>query len=400
MEIEDLYINSNRVIASISTEFKRYLYFHIDWNDRMICIRGARGVGKTTLMLQYAKEHFAADNSILYISLDDFYFTNHHLLNVAEYHYQHGGKMLFVDEVHHYPYKTWSVEMKNIYDRYPGLHIVFTGSSLLQMEKSAGDLSRRCAFYKLYGMSFREYLSFTGNGEFQSVSFQEILNNHVNIAMDIANKIKPLALFGDYLKMGYYPFFQESPNTYYQRLQQVASIILEMDLPSVENVEFSTVVKTKRLLAIIAQQVPFTVNLTNIAQSLDAPRQMVNKMLVLLQRAALVNLLYSGKNVLRQLAKPEKVYLENTNLMYALSPNVNIGNIRETFFCNQLANSHELTFSGVGDFLVDSQYTIEIGGRRKNFSQIKDISNSFIAVDDMEMGFGNKIPLWLFGMTY
>lgn len=400
MEIEDLYINSDRLAASVALDFKRYLYTEIDWEDRLICIRGARGVGKTTMMLQYLKEHYAGSHAGLYVSLDDFFFTNHRLIDVAEYHYLHGGKVLLVDEVHHYPYKTWSMEIKNAYDRYPGLRIVFTGSSLLQVDSSAADLSRRCAFYDLIGLSFREYMDLNGVYKARPLALEDILSSHVEVAMEVIPHVKPLALFDEYLRHGYYPFYKDSPNTYYRRLQQVASIILDVDLPSVEKVEFTTIAKTKRLLAIIAQQVPFTVNLTSLGQSVETSRQMVNKLLGLLKRAALVNLLYSGRNVAGQLSKPEKVYIENTNMMYALSSDANVGNVRETFFCNQLSYKHELAFTGIGDFLVDNKYDFEVGGRNKKFMQIKDIPGSYIAADGIETGFGNKIPLWLFGMMY
>ncbi len=397
MSIEDLYINSDRLVANVSMEHKRYLYREINWESRMVCIRGARGVGKTTLLKQYLKENHLANHKALYITLDDFWFTNHHLIDVAEYHYLHGGTTLFIDEVHHYPFPTWPLELKNIYDRYPEMKIVFTGSSILQIDNSMADLSRRCIFYTLHGMSFREYLEFNKILSHGSVGLEDLLNDHVKIALDITNKIKVLPLFADYLRHGYYPFYTEVKASYGKVLQQVAANIIEVDVPAVENIEYSTVTKLKRLFALISQMVPFTINISEMSKSVDCSRQAVSKMLALLNKAALVNLLYNGKNTMNQLSKPEKVYLENTNLMYALTSRADTGNVRETFFANMLMRNHEVTFSGSGDFLIDGKFTFEVGGKNKSFDQIKGIPNSYLALDDIETGYGAKIPLWLFG---
>jgi len=398
MEIDDLYINSDRLVASVSLEFKRSLYHEINWENRMICIKGARGVGKTTMLRQYLKENYLADHKALYITLDDFWFTNHHLIDVADYHYLHGGTVLFVDEVHHYPFSSWSMELKNIYDRYPEMKVVFTGSSMLQMDNTLADLSRRCVFYDMYGMSFREYLEYNGIVKLSRISLDELVTNHVKLALDVTSQTKVLSHFQDYLHYGYYPFYSEVTSSYEKILQQIAANIIEVDMPAVEKVEYSTVVKLKRLFALIAQMVPFSVNLTELSKSVETSRQLVSRMLLLLKKAALVNLLYKGKNTMGQLSKPEKVYLENPNLMYALTPRADVGNIRETFFANHLMRTHEVTFSGNGDFLVDSLYTFEVGGKNKKFDQVKDISNSYLAIDDIETGYGNKIPLWMFGL--
>ena len=398
MEIDDLYINSDRLIANISMEHKRYLYHEIHWDNRLICVKGARGVGKTTMLMQYLKEHYLANHKALYVTLDDFWFTNHHLIDVAEYHYLHGGTVLFVDEVHHYPFATWSKELKNIYDRYPEMQVVFTGSYMLQIDNTLADLSRRCVFYEMYGMSFREYLKFYDVMSVPKVSLDELLRNHVKIGLGMTSDVKVLSKFQDYLHYGYYPFYKEVADSYEKILRQIASNIIEVDIPAVEKIEYSTVVKLKRFFALISQMVPFSVNATELGKSIEVPRQSINKMLALLKKSALVNLLYNGKNTIGQLAKPEKVYLENPNLMYALTPRSDIGNIRETFFANQLMRSHEVTFSGKGDFLVDSLYTFDVGGKNKKFDQIKDVSNSFLAVDDIDTGHGNKIPLWMFGL--
>lgn len=400
MEITDAYINSTRLVNSVSMAHVRYLYDIIDWSSRMVCIKGARGVGKTTLMLQRMKQLFPKSEQAIYISLDDLWFTEHRLIDLAEYHFLHGGTHLFVDEVHRYPYNNWIQELKNIYDRYPELHIVFTGSSLLQIDFSMADLSRRCVFYTLQGLSFREYLEFEGKGKFTALPLDRILKEHIYIATDIVSKITIIPLFEEYLRHGYYPFYKEAPASYPLRLQQVITTILENDLPAVEKVEYVSIKKMKRLLMIVSQMVPFSPNMTKVGESIETTRQAVTRMFQLLGRAALLIMLYSEKNNMQQLTKPEKVYLENTNLMYALAPTSDIGNIRETFFANQLKANHTITFSGQGDFRIDDTYTFEVGGKTKNFEQIKDIPNSYLAIDNVEYGTGKRIPLWLFGFLY
>lgn len=400
MEISDIYINSTRLVNSVNMSHIRYLYDTIDWSSRMLCIKGARGVGKTTMMLQRIKQSFPESEQAIYVSLDDLWFTEHRLIELAEYHFLHGGTYLFVDEVHRYPYDNWIQELKNVYDRYPGLHIIFTGSSLLQIDFSLADLSRRCIFYILQGLSFREFLAFEGKGTFSACTLDQILRGHLTISAEVVSKMAVIPLFEEYLRHGYYPFYKEAPLSYSIRLQQIITTILENDLPAVEKVEYVSIKKMKRLLVILSQMVPFSPNMTKVGESIETTRQSVARMFQILERAALLIILYSGKNNMLQLAKPEKVYLENTNLMYALSSSSDIGNIRETFFANQLKLNHEVTFSGQGDFRIDDTYTFEVGGKAKTFEQIKDIPNSYLAIDNVEYGTGNRIPLWLFGFLY
>ena len=400
MEIADIYINSTRLVNAVSLTYVRYLHDAIDWTSRMICIKGARGVGKTTLMLQRIKQSFPGNEQAVYVSLDNLWFTEHRLIELVEYHLLHGGTHLFVDEVHRYPYNNWIQELKNIYDSYPGLRVVFTGSSLLQIDFSVADLSRRCVFYTLQGLSFREYLEFEGKGSFPVFTLEEILNGHLTAAADVVSQITVIPLFEEYLRQGYYPFYKEAPVSYPLRLQQIITTVLENDLPAVEKVEYVSIKKMKRLLMILSQMVPFTPNMTKIAESIEATRQSVIRMFQVLERAALLIMLYSGKNNMQQLAKPEKVYLDNTNLMYALSSSADIGNIRETFFANQLKQNHQIAFSGQGDFRINDVYTFEVGGKNKTFEQIKDVPNSYLAIDGIEYGTGNRIPLWLFGFLY
>ncbi len=400
MEIADIYINSTRLVNAVSLTYVRYLHDAIDWTSRMICVKGARGVGKTTLMLQRIKQSFPGNEQAVYVSLDNLWFTEHRLIELVEYHLLHGGTHLFVDEVHRYPYNNWIQELKNIYDSYPGLRVVFTGSSLLQIDFSVADLSRRCVFYTLQGLSFREYLEFEGKGSFPVFTLEEILKGHLTAAADVVSQITVIPLFEEYLRQGYYPFYKEAPVSYPLRLQQIITTVLENDLPAVEKVEYVSIKKMKRLLMILSQMVPFTPNMTKIAESIEATRQSVIRMFQVLERAALLIMLYSGKNNMQQLAKPEKVYLDNTNLMYALSSSADIGNIRETFFANQLKQNHQIAFSGQGDFRINDVYTFEVGGKNKTFEQIKDVPNSYLAIDGIEYGTGNRIPLWLFGFLY
>lgn len=401
MDIRELYTNSARLVAMVKLKYKRYLYSQLPWEVRMICLRGARGVGKTTLLLQRMAEAFADDIAkALYVSLDELWFAENRLIDLADYHYTHGGTHLFLDEVHRYPGGDWAQELKIIYDRYPGFHVVFTGSSVLNIDKSQADLSRRCLFFTMQGLSFREYLSFIGVADLQPLSLEQVLKGHTAVAMQITRDVHALQYFADYLRHGYYPFYNEMKAGYEMALRQMVVNVIEQDVPQVESVEPVTLNRIKRLVSLIARATPFTVNITRVAEALECDRQTVYKLLAILQRASLLHLLYKGKNVMQQMVKPEKVYLDNTNLMYALSASIEVGNVRETFFANQLSHGHELAFGNDGDFLVDNTHTIEVGGRRKSFAQIKNIPDSYLAVDDIEIGTGNRIPLWLFGFLY
>ena len=399
MEIEELYQISERLVGEADLTIHRYFYDRLEWNLPMICIKGAKGIGKSTAFWQYMKEHFR-ENEAVYVSLDNIWFSEHRLLELVDYHYHRGGTHIFIDEVHRYPYKDWMLELKNIIDNYPHLHVAFTGSSLLKIDKSVADLSRRCIFYDIQGLSFREYLKFEGVADLPAYSLGDILNHHLEIAHQITSLIKPLKHFNDFLSVGYYPYYRQHPNTYYAAIQQTISTIIDDDLRAVEDVAAITVKKVKRLLYILSQMVPYTPNITKLGQAIEATRNQTAQILQILEKAALTTNLYADRNNMSQLTKPEKIYMENTNLMHALSAKVDKGNDRETFFTNQLKEGHSITFSGQGDFLIDGKYTIEVGGKGKTFEQIKDIPGSYIASDDIEYGHGNRIPLWLFGFLY
>ena len=393
--IDYLYQISNRKINQISLDYKRPLYYRINWDNRLIGIKGPKGVGKSTLLLQHIKETFADRSKVLYVSLDNMWFSTNDLVELVEYHYTHGGTHIFLDEIH--KYKNWQDCVKNIYDDYPDLHIVYTGSSILKLKSGDGDLSRRVRSYEMSGLSFREYLIFEGALEHPAINLEEILTGHVSIASEIVSRIKVLPYFESYLTNGYYPFYKEEGDGYLLRVQEVITQTIDMDIPAVEDVEYGTLQKLKKLLMILAVQVPFIPKMNELYQELDTNREQGLKLLNLLQQAKLISMLKTPVKALKNISAPDKLYLDNTNMMYALSGNAEIGTVRETFFMNQLSILHEVSLPAKGDFKIDQKYLFEVGGRKKSFDQIKDEKDSFLAIDSIETGNGNRIPLWLFG---
>lgn len=397
--MEAIIETSNKRLRNTSSSFRRYLINDIDWGDRLISIVGSRGAGKTTLMLQHLKENYGAGNDAVYLSLDNTYFTRHSLIDTVITFSNAGGKTLFLDEVHKYP--NWSIELKNIYDDFPELKVVFSGSSMLELYKGQGDLSRRLSSYKLPPLSLREFIELEHKISFPVFKLEDILENHVEISNEIGSKIKPVAVFKDYLEYGALPFYKESRGKYHERLVNVINMILDYDLPSITPIHYMHVVKIKMLLKIISDMVPFKPNVTKLASQTQIDRKTVLKYLDLLNRSELISLLnpYSASDSV--FTKPTKIYLGNPNLMFSLcDEKPNIGTLRETFFYQQLSVKHKVYHSRESDFLVDNKYTFEIGGRKKGAAQIKGLENAFIAADDMEYGFGNKIPLWMFGFLY
>lgn len=386
-----------RLLQETDAKTFRYLYQNIDWDERCIAIIGAKGVGKTTMLLQHIKHTFANKNEALFASLDNIWFANHSIFDLADEFYLNGGTHLFLDEIHHYP--NWATEIKNIYDSFPKLKIVFTGSSLLQIYKSTADLSRRVVYEKLEGLSFREFLKFEKMGDFPVLSMKEIVENHQDIAFRITENLKIIPLFKKYLKNGYYLFYKEGLSKYEIKLQEAVNNVIDIDIPAIENIEFESRHKLKRLLAILSTLVPYTPNITDLSVAIDSNRNNTVKYLFLLANAKLLNLVSYKNKTIGDLTKPDKVLLNNTNLSYLYGDNANIGSARETFFVNQLNAVANVILAPQGDFMVDN-YTFEIGGKKKPFDQIKDNLNGFIVADDIETGHGNKIPLWLFGMLY
>ena len=397
-DLEEIMRSYRNKLSAVGTTFHRGLYTKIDWDDRLIGIKGPRGSGKTTMLLQRIKENFEDKGQALYISLDSLWFASHNLMDLVDYHYTHGGTHLFIDEVHHLPY--WQTLLKNIYDDFPTLHVVYTGSSMLRIDHSQGDLSRRQIVYHLPGLSFREYLEFEGLYKCEPLELEDLLKDHVKIAEEVCAKIKVLPEFEKYLKQGYYPFYKEVKKGYAMRLQQVVNQVIENDYPNIDEVSMSTIRKTKKMLMLLAEKVPQTPVMTELYAQLDTDRNQGLKMMHALERGGLLGLLSSEAKSFKGLARPDKIFLNNPNLMYALTSKPEIGTVRETFFFNQLSQTQTVTFPKKGDFAVNGKYLFEVGGKNKSFDQIKDIENSYLAVDGIEVGYFNRIPLWVFGMMY
>ncbi|TDN78457.1 hypothetical protein DET49_1463 [Salegentibacter sp. 24] len=396
--MESLLLEFQSKIAQITLAIQRYLVDQIDLNNRLIAIKGARGAGKTTMLLQLVKLHLPMSSS-LYVSLDHIYFYENKLYDLAKQFSQFGGTHLLLDEVHKYP--NWSREIKLIYDNFPELHIIFTSSSMLEIYKSESDLSRRAVAYDLKELSFREFIAFETQQKIQRYTFSEILARHNEIAAELLKEIKPLPLFDKYLKTGVYPYYKENEKLYLQKLQNTINLIIEIDINAVEDLQYETLVKLKKLLISVASSAPFTPNITKLSKKVGVSRNMLVQSIKILGRAGLVNELYKDTSGIGILTKPEKLYLNNTNLMYALAKeNTNIGNVRETFFLNQFKGLHEINRSETADFIIDKTYTFEIGGKNKTKKQIAGTENAYIAKDGIEIGFGNIIPVWLFGFMY
>lgn len=398
VELQPLYDSYHRKIAKIDLRFKRYLYSQINWKARIISIKGARGVGKTTLLLQHILESYEDIDQTLYASLDNLWFATHSLMDLVDWAYRHGISRLYLDEVHRY--EGWSQALKNIYDDYPYISIVYTSSSLLVLDNATVDMSRRQTPYTLYGLSFREYLELEGIFKTEVIPLDDILEHHVKKAMDIVASIKVAPLFEAYLSHGYYPFYRESLEDFPSRLRETVTVVIDSDLPAVENVTYETLQKAKKLLMIISEHVPFEPNMSALWRQLSTDNESGLKMLYALDKAQVLALLTAKTKNYKSLTKPDKIFLGNPNLMHALCPKVDKGNERETFFISQLRVLHDVHYPKQGDFFIDDRYLFEVGGKGKTFEQIADLPDSYLAVDDTEVGSGSRIPLWLFGFLY
>ena len=383
---------SDSAIKSTDTRFLRYMYHLIPWENRMTAIVGPRGVGKTTLLLQYIKLHLSTKDA-LYVSAESIYFANHMLFDTAMRFSQYGGRHLFIDEVH--KYKGWATELKMIYDNLPSLQVVFTGSSVLDIYKGTADLSRRVLVYQMQGLSFREFLNMRFGTDVPAYSLQQIVDHEVVLPQQIEH---PLALFDEYIHHGYYPFFNDYG--YEMRLGQIVSMTLETDIPQYANYSIAVSTKLKELMQVIADSVPFKPNMSTIATAVKVDRNKLPDYFDLMGRAGLISLLREPTKGVRVLGKVEKVYLDNTNLAFALTTSEpDKGNLRETFFFNQMRVNHSVFNSPVSDFLIDGR-TFEIGGRNKGQKQIAEAEDGYVVKDGIETGFGNVVPLWCFGMNY
>lgn len=389
--MDKLFEYSNKLIKETDTSFFRYMYDEINWKSRMIGLIGPRGVGKTTLVLQYIKQNLNPAET-LYVTAEDFYFVDNRFADLADAFVKRGGKYLFIDEIH--KYKDWAKELKLIYDYHKDLYVVFTGSSVLDIKKGASDLSRRAVIYNMQGLSFREYLRLFHNISANNYSLEDILQHKVELP-DLKH---PLPLFSDYMKEGYYPFALEED--FELRLGQIINQTLENDIPMYAGMNVATGRKLKQLLAIIAKSAPFKPNMTKIADMLSASRNNISDYCLYIEEAGMIAQLRDDTGGIRGLGKVDKVYLDNTNLIYNLAGDTsNIGNIRETFFLNQMRVKYDVFASPVADFFVDDK-TFEVGGKSKGQKQIKEMKNGYVVKDDIENGYLNVIPLWQFGLTY
>lgn len=402
--MENLIRTSQRLVNLIDTSTHRYLFNHISWDSRQVMIKGARGVGKTTMLLQRIKEQFGLSEKALYASCDNMWFTDNRIIDLVEWHEAHGGTHLFLDEIHLYE-GNWHRELKNIYDSFPNYHVVFTGSSIIHLDAALADLSRRCIPYRLYGLSFREWLKFMNIADIGAIPLEELLTQHGQLAWSIINRIgnnKILPLFNQYLGKGYYPYFKTDSQLgdYYGRVERSVDTTIMRDLPAAERIEYETLYKLRKLLYIISSEVPFSLNVQALSQKIQVARNTVVRMFGLLDKGAVLRSIHSGWHSPKSIAKPEKVLFDNTDIMAALSNMNEIGTVRETFVASMLAPNHKLAEPPAGDLMVDERLLFEIGGKNKNFSQIADIPDSYVIADDIETGLGNKIPLWLMGFLY
>ena len=399
--METLFAKQDRLLSLTSTEIIRTLMYQINWDAQLVAIKGPRGVGKTTLMLQYMKQHYEVySREVLYCTLDSVYFSNHTLLELVDVFVKNGGKHLFLDEVHKYP--TWSKEIKEVYDMYPDLKVVFSASSLLNILNADADLSRRCIPYEMQGLSFREFLLFYKQLDLPICTLEEVLTSPGNICSEVNKVCRPLPLFREYLQYGYYPFYLKNQIDYYTSIEQVVNFIVETELPQLCGIDVGNVRKIKALLGILASSVPFEVDISKLATTIGIHRNTVIEYLNSLEKAKLLHLLYADLLSVKKMQKPDKIYLDNPNLLYALASHpVKIGTARETFVVNHLSCDHEIEYGKkTGDFKVNGKYTLEVGGEGKTYNQIADVPDSYILADGIETPYRCKLPIWVVGFLY
>lgn len=399
--METLFGKHTLLIRQVSMDFVRDDMYRVKWDKQLVAIKGSRGVGKTTLIRQYIKKTYGTEpGEALYCVADGIYFSNHTLLELAETFHAHGGKHLFIDEIH--KYHNWSREIKEIIDLYPDMKITFSGSSLLEILNADADLSRRALPYRMYGLSFREFIRLKKNIALQSFKLDEILNSADEICSEINKICSPQQFFSEYLKLGYFPFYNEDKEEYHDRLENVVNYIVEQELPMFASVDTANIRKIKALLIFLSTNVPYEVNIAKLSSYLQLNKTTVLSYLSSLSRAELITLLYSDNKSVGKMQKPDKILMHNTNLLCMLNQNNDIGTVRECFAVNQLLSSrHIVEYAGkFGDFKIDDKILIEIGGKEKSFMQIADIPDSYVFADEMEFPVGKKLPLYLLGFLY
>ena len=389
--------DSTNLISLCDIKYKRYFYNTVDFSQKLVGVVGARGVGKTTTLLQYLQNLSLPHNKKLYISADMIEISDVHLFEIARAFEKYGGEVLAIDEIH--KNRSFEQELKNIYDRLQ-LRVIFSGSSALKIEYSKADLSRRADIYKVFGLSFREFLEIKLSAKLKPYSLDDILLNHTDISASLIREFKPLEHFIEYIKYGYYPFYFEEKKRYLQRLERTINSVIEVDLPSIFSMKYENIVNLKKLIKLICSSVPYKINISELSKKIGINRDRLYLYIDYLSKGSILLPLKAKTKGDKIFTKPSKLYLQNPNLYSAYCKNNQIGTIRESFFATMLNINHTINYSDKGDFLVDSKYIFEVGGKNKSFKQIEDMPDSFVIADDIEVGFGNKIPLWLFGFLY
>jgi len=395
--LDNIFEKSSKILKLQNYKYKRYFYHTINFDDKMVGILGSRGVGKTTVIIQYLNSLDLAANKKLYFSADSIITSSLSLYDIADEFSKSGGEVLAIDEIH--KYKDFEKELKEIYD-FLDLKVIFSGSSALQLEHKKADLSRRAVLYRVKGLSFREFLELKLNSNFKSYSLDEILNNHTNIANEITTQVKPFEYFKEYLQYGYFPYYFENNETYSIKLEETINTVIESDLPIIFNIEPQSIQKLKQLVNLICSSKPYELNITNLSKKIRINRNTLYQYIHYLSMGNIFSSLKAkakGDNIF---SKPQKLYLNNPNLSFSYCQSNEVGTIREQFFLNMLSQNHEVLYPKKGDFLIDEKYTFEVGGKNKSFTQLKGIENSFVVKDDVEIGFSKNIPLWLFGFLY
>lgn len=395
--IEQLQLLSNQILSQKVPDYKRFLFREIDFNERLIGILGSRGVGKTTILLQYLHKVYK-DKKTLYIIADHPIVVQLGLFAIADEFQKKGGELLIIDEIH--KIKSFEVDLKLIYDSFFGLNVVFTGSNAVAIDNAKADLSRRAVIYKLPVLSFREFLELETNEKFEAFSLQDILTNHTLLATEILSYVKPFVYFEEYLKNGAYPFYTTSKTSYIQKLLNASMQILETDLPMIYTIDHDKINSLKKMMIMLCQSEPYNINISKLCGAVELNQRTLYKYLWILQAAGLIRILGAKSSGVSIISKPEKLYLDNTNLFSIFCDSAKVGTIRETFFASSVAYKHKISYPKSGDFIIDEKYTFEIGGKDKNIKQIKHVENAYIVADDIEIGIDNKIPLWLFGFIY